>query len=86
MTRYRGVVRIIHVCAGLWNRYFLVIFKGEKVPAVPAKPPLMHMKDKVQVPYTTAERATRKAAYKVRKARYNQTMKVILSCEHNNAF
>ena len=70
------------MCAGLWSRYFLVMFKGEKLPAVPVVPPLVHRRKRVQVPYTPAEVAKRTVAYKVKMKTYDKTMQVIL-CGYN---
>ena len=67
------------MCAGLWSRYLVVMFKGEKVPAVPVVPPLVHKHNKVVVPYTPEEVALRTIAYNEKLETYKKTMKVNLS-------
>jgi hypothetical protein len=67
----------MHICtAGLWQRYFLGLFRGEKKPAVPKKPPMEHKIAGVMTPYTPAQMLERTAAYEVRKATWEKTMQV----------
>ena len=64
--------------AGLWKVWFLELFRGDKLPAMPQEPAKVHFRDKVQVPYTPEEMIARTAAYKVTKATWDKTMKVII--------
>ena len=65
------------VCAiGLWHRYFLVMFQGQTTPAEPTKPPEVHIRDGVEVPYTSVEIRERTAIYAAKKTIWDKTMKV----------
>ena len=52
------------------------MFRGEMCPSMPQEPPTDHIRAGIQVPYTPAEMKERTEAYTVKKATWDQTMKV----------
>jgi len=66
--------------AGLWKAYFLPMFRGEITPSMPKEPPNVHIRDRKEVPYTPEEMRIRNAKYKVKKATWDKTMKVVIVC------
>jgi hypothetical protein len=48
---------------GLWKAWFLELFRGDKLPAMPKEP---------------EEMLARTAAYEIRKATWDKTMKVVI--------
>ena len=73
---YATIVHNALCAAGLWSRYFLVMFKGDINPSMPKKPPRVHIHNKVVVPYTVEEMTKRNKTYKIKKAVWDKTMKV----------
>jgi hypothetical protein len=52
------------------------MFQGEHLPSMPKEPPEVHIRNGLQVPYTTAEIKVRTEAYEKKKAIWDKTMKV----------
>lgn len=79
----RHVYYLLHYCplnAGLWKAWFLPMMRGEMLPKMPTEPPVLHIRAGETVPYTPEEQAERTAAYKIKKATWDKTMKVIYVC------
>jgi hypothetical protein len=77
------ITAIMHYTTGLWNAWFLKMFRGDKLPTAPQKPSTVHQRDGVEVPYTAEEQTKRTATYTVKMATWDKTMKVIivLACQ-----
>ena len=69
-------LRVVSPLAGLWKMWFLPMLRGEMLPKPPSEPPIFHIRRGEQVMYTHAEQKERRAAYKVKKATCDKTMKV----------
>ena len=75
MERY--VALLSYVIEGLWYRWILPMMKGLMLPKMPREPPVVHIQARVTVPYTPEEQRMRTAAYKIKMATWDKTMKVI---------
>ena len=53
------------------------MMRGEMLPKMPTEPPVVHIFAGETVPYTPEEQTVRTATYKVKKATWDKTMKVI---------
>jgi hypothetical protein len=71
---------VMHILKGLWNAWFLLMMKNEKLMAAPTAPSATYNKDKKVTKYTDEEMVVRNEAYSVKKSRYAITMQV--RCTH----
>jgi hypothetical protein len=62
--------------AGLWKAWFIPMLRGEYLPTMPKVPPVVHMRNRIEVPYTREEITERTTIYNTKKATWDKTMKV----------
>jgi hypothetical protein len=78
LTCVSFIVLLTCLLAGLWKSWFLPMLRGEMLPKEPSEPPVVHIHEGEQVPYTPEEQEVRTAAYEIRKTTWKKTMKVIV--------
>ena len=67
---------MMHNLKGLWERWLMPAFKGEKLTSPPTKPLMTYIHRGKSYEYTAEEQKQRKAAYALKKKRYVETKRV----------
>ena len=73
---------VMHIHKGLWSKWLMKLFKGEKKHTGPQKPSYTHTKNRKVVPYTLDEMEVRIRKYDEAKAVHLEVVKVLSFPDH----